>query len=165
MMKKRIFLFIQIIIFVVISQLAVASGMASDTTACEEYKQIKFSVSVVGTKVRYDLSNNGTLEPPHADSVWITFHTEDTTSVVYTGHAQSGEFIDISSFERGFYGLHVLIGECKMAQSFIFRGRGQTTTLGQEPVVTNTASKILRNGQILILRGDKTYTLQGQQVE
>ena len=28
-----------------------------------------------------------------------------------------------------------------------------------------SATKILRNGQILILRGDKTYTLQGQQVE
>ena len=164
-MKKEILFFIRIIVLVAISIPAVAREMTSDTTACEEYKHINFSVSLSGSNLRYDQSNNGTIEPPHADSVWIMWHTEDTISVVYTGHAQSGEFIDISSFERGFYGLHVLIGECKMAQSFIFRGRGQTTTIGQEPVVTNTASKILRNGQILILRSDKTYTLQGQQVE
>ena len=30
---------------------------------------------------------------------------------------------------------------------------------------TSTPTKILRDGQILILRGDKTYTLQGQEVE
>jgi len=37
---------------------------------------------------------------------------------------------------------------------------------GIENVLTDTpANKIIRNGQILILRGDKTYTLHGQEVE
>ena len=31
--------------------------------------------------------------------------------------------------------------------------------------INNSSSKILRNGQILILRGDKTYTLTGQEVQ
>ena len=31
--------------------------------------------------------------------------------------------------------------------------------------INNSPSKILRNGQILILRGDKTYTLTGQEVQ
>lgn len=41
------------------------------------------------------------------------------------------------------------------------------STVDIDNIVPNqpTATKILRNGQILILRGDKTYTLQGQEVK
>ncbi len=162
-MKKEILFLIRIIVLVAISIPAVAREMTSDTTACEEYKHINFSVSLSGSNLRYDQSNNGTIEPPNADSVWIMWHTEDTISVVYTGHAQSGEFIDISAFERGYYVLHVLIGECEMSRMFVYRGRSVTRV--QDAVVNDAAAKILRNGQIYILRGENIYTLHGQQVE
>ena len=52
---------------------------------------------------------------------------------------------------------------------------GEFTTTGTATAIDNTsfpsgegrgeASKILRNGTTLILRGDKTYTLQGQEVK
>ena len=50
-----------------------------------------------------------------------------------------------------------------MARLFIWRGK--TGTLVSDVVVKDVATKILRDGQLFILRGDKTYTLQGQQVE
>ena len=37
----------------------------------------------------------------------------------------------------------------------------ETITNNQSPIT----NKILRNGQIYILRGDKTYTIQGQEVK
>ncbi len=42
---------------------------------------------------------------------------------------------------------------------------GKTLAIEEIPVPNPIASKILRNGQILILRGDKTFTLQGQEVK
>lgn len=48
---------------------------------------------------------------------------------------------------------------------------GEFTTTGVATAVENTlnsdtpCTKVLRDGQIYILRGDKTYTLQGQEVK
>lgn len=52
--------------------------------------------------------------------------------------------------------------------TLVKEGKNGTTTAIEENESqpnTQTATKILRNGQILILRGDKTYTLQGQEVK
>ena len=43
-------------------------------------------------------------------------------------------------------------------------GANQTTTATQNIVTVVKATKILRNGQIFILRGDRTYTITGQEV-
>ena len=47
---------------------------------------LNMTISVWGPTIKYDLSNNGTITPPHADSVWVT--TEDRTNVVLTSNAQ-----------------------------------------------------------------------------
>ena len=44
------------------------------------------------------------------------------------------------------------------------KGNNSTTSITNTNV-TPDATKLLRNGQILIVRGDKTYTLQGQEVK
>lgn len=45
------------------------------------------------------------------------------------------------------------------------KGNNSTTTSITNTNVTPDATKLLRNGQILIVRGDKNYTLQGQEVK
>ena len=85
--------------------------------SCAEYRHINLSVSNTGdTIVRYDISNNGTIAPPHVDSVWIT---ENKDAVVFTGHVQSGEPIDVSSFQNGTYYLWIQIGDCVMSKSML----------------------------------------------
>lgn len=44
-------------------------------------------------------------------------------------------------------------------------GAGKQQGISQMISLTGTSSKILRDGQILILRGDKTYTMTGQEVK
>ena len=53
------------------------------------------------------------------------------------------------------------------AQNLLVLEYGEDTATYIENININhqTANKILHNGQILILRGDKTYTLQGQEVK
>ena len=83
--------------------------------SCAEYRHINLSISSTGdTIVRYDISNRGTIDPPHVDSVWITNNKD---AVMLTGHAQSGEPIDVSSFPDGTYYLWIQIGDCVMSKS------------------------------------------------
>ena len=61
------------------------------------------TVYIRGNYVYYDLSNNGTIEAPHVDSVWIT-RGEDQSTVKATSYAQSGEPVyDISTLDGGHY--------------------------------------------------------------
>ena len=49
--------------------------------------------------------------------------------------------------------------------SFTTTSEGETTGVGNVPSDQVPCTKVIRNGQIYILRGDKTYTLQGQEVK
>ena len=158
-MKKSI-IFIGIILLTCITTTAFADG-----DPCDEYQYVKMSIVVRNSTqtIIYDLSNNGTITPPHADSVWITTG-EDYTTAVLTSHAQSGEPISVSSLEgRRYYLIWVQIGECVKVCQFVLRKQNSDI---EECVAPNTPiRKILRDGLIYILRGEKTYTLQGQEVK
>lgn len=138
-----------------------AMAVITEEDPCDEYAHIKMSVSILGTELQYDISNNGTEVVPYVDSVWIT-NGNDTTQIIWTGNTQSGEPIDISHFERGLYVIWIQIGDCVMGRQFISRGY---YTDVNNPKDTIFASKILRDGQWFILSGDHTYTPSGQQVE
>ena len=80
---------------------------------CSEYKM---TTSVVYNTLRYDLSNNGYIDPPFVDSIWIT--DRDTTNYLLVSHAQSMEAIDISMLARGYYLLWVRVGDCLYGARF-----------------------------------------------
>lgn len=66
-------------------------------------------------------------------------------------------------------------GDIVLGNHIRYRGRSvrlvqeyieqETPTLIDDIAISITSRKLLRNGQIFILRGDKTYTLQGQEVK
>lgn len=120
------------------------------------------STSVIGNTLRYDMSRQGTVEPPYVDSIWIT---DKTDSILYVSYVQSGEEIDISEFERGYYILWVRVKECLLARRF-GKSTGDVTIVGETKEEKTLPIKTsLRGGQILILRGGHTYTLSGQEVK
>ena len=93
--------------------------------------------------------NNGTTEPPHVDSVWIT-DTNDSIMQVYYD-VQSGDEIDIAFLPRGNYFLFIQMGDCIRGILFIARGTYPTDI-----------DDIFRNGQLFIRRGDVIYTTDGR---
>ena len=67
------------------------------------------------------------------------------------------------------YGYNVTANDANEQPIATYSGSFTTTSEGIATGVDNTAveseiTKILRNGEVLILRGDKTYTIQGQEV-
>lgn len=78
------------------------------------------------------------------DSANITFVGPSTLFIVVKPYGMSG---------LGFYELSGNIEE------------SATSAVEDIPIDTNSPIKFLHNGQILILRGDKTYTLTGQEVK
>ena len=152
--------FIAVIYFVLIACFALPT-YAVDDNPCYVYQDIMMTVYFRGNYVYYDLSNNGTIVAPHVDSVWIT--KGEARSIVATCHAQSGEPVyDVSSLERDYYILWVQIGECILARLFIARGVSSDISSAKENI---SASKILRDGQLFIIRDGVTYTATGQKVK
>lgn len=150
-MKKSIF----IICVLLISVLWVFAAEQDCTT-------YHVSTSVIGNTLRYDMSRQGTVEPPYVDSISIT---DETDSILLVSNVQSGEEIDISEFERGYYILWVRIKECLLARRF-GKSTGDVTIVGEtKEEKPHPIKTILRDGQILILRGDRTYTLTGLEVK
>ena len=94
---------------------------------CADYRHITLAVIVYANgTIRYDVSNNGKITPPYVDSVWIT--NTANKSVVFTGHAQSKETIDISFLTRGYYALWIQMGDCVMGRVFTIRWNGVSTS-------------------------------------
>ena len=153
--------FITLICFVLIASF-VLPIYAEDADPCDTYRYINMTVYIRGNYVYYDLSNNGTIEAPHVDSVWIT-RGEDQSTVKATSYAQSGEPVyDISTLNGGHYILWIKIEECVLGRLFIVRGVSSDISTAKENI---SASKILRDHQLFILRDDKTYTVTGQKVK
>ena len=139
------------------------SPAKADEDPCEEYAQFYYAISVNRNILKFDLSNNGTTEPPHVDSVWIT-DTNDSIMQVYYD-VQSGDEMDIAFLPTGNYFLFIQMGDCVQGRLFIARGYHPSDIDIVSDERTHSATKILRNGQIFILRGDGVYTLQGQEVK
>lgn len=88
---------------------------------CEEYKHIKLSIVTLPkiSSIVFDLSNNGTIEPPYVDSVWILNTEPEPLQKLY---AQSGDTIDISFLEENkTYVLRVYINGCMKSRVFYHR--------------------------------------------
>ena len=106
------------------------SGFA-DSRPCEEY-YLTVGVDRLG-HLHYDLSRNGTIEPPFVDSVCIEkpieesieelgYYTYEVVETYYDVQSHpSDDYIDISSFERGNYILAVYVNECVMKRLFVAR--------------------------------------------
>ena len=127
---------------------------------CEEYAQFYYAISVNRNILKFDLSNNGTTEPPHVDSVWIT-DTNDSIMQVYYD-VQSGDEIDIAFLPRGNYFLFIQMGDCIRGILFIARGTYPTDIDDIWELHSQTISKFIRNGQLFIRRGDVIYTTDGR---
>ncbi|MGM9837726.1 MAG: hypothetical protein ACI30A_04465 [Paludibacteraceae bacterium] len=129
---------------------------------CEDYQNLTITVAVDkdNAAISYTLSENGTTTPLHVDSIWLTNNA--VHPVVLTGNAQPGESIDVSFLRKDMYVLWVKIGDC-IIDSNTFR-LGDTAMDIATPTDSEAAVKIFRNGQLLIRRNSKTYTLQGVEI-
>ena len=78
---------------------------------------------------------------------------------------QSGDGIDIAFLPRGYYLLFIQMGDCVQGRLFIARGTYPSDVGVVLEEQTHSVAKILCGGQIYILRGDKTYTMQGMEVQ
>ena len=139
------------------------SYIKAEDNPCEEYSYINYVVYTNWNILKYDLSNNGTTEPPHVDSVWITDANDSIIQVYYD--VQSGDGIDIAFLPRGYYLLFIQMGDCVQGRLFIARGTYPSDVGVVLEEQTHSVAKILCGGQIYILRGDKTYTMQGMEVQ
>ena len=111
----------------VMSRLFTSRGSTTIPDPCNEYKHINMTVVNYGNRtIHYDVSNGGTITPPYVDSVWITNRANDT--VVFTGHAQSDELIDISFLTRGYYALWIQIGDCIIGKQLTVSWNGTSAS-------------------------------------
>lgn len=106
-MKNRLF------ILLLLTALFSQQELLAASIDCSGYKM---TTSVIYNTLRYDLSNNGYVEPPLVDSAWIT--DKDTTRYLIVTHAQSMEAIDISMLDRGYYLLWVRVQDCLYGARF-----------------------------------------------
>lgn len=111
-----------------------------------------------------DYNNQDMYDVP-VDSVWVmTNNLNEASEYVCSLHALPGEDIHMQQFEKGYYELFVQIGECIVSMPFHTSSNREN---GIEDVqikdIAPSATKILRNGRIYILRYDKTYTITGQE--
>ena len=88
---------------------------------CEEYKHINLAVQMLPkiSSMIFDISNNGTIEPPYVDSVWILKTEQEPLRKL---DAQSGDTIDLSFLEENEdYILRVYINGCIKSRTFWHR--------------------------------------------
>lgn len=148
----------RIILTSLLSLLWVMTIKAEDADPCVQYNlyvcvypNSTMNYSIAGYTVPVS-------EEPYVDSIWIMTQSADIARTMY---AQAREYIDISFLENGRYFLFAQVGECKKAKMFIFRDNIVSENI--QPMIDSQSStqKILYNGQLLIKRDNKTFTVQG----
>lgn len=112
--------------------------------SCEEYEDIYVSVMKQDLIVTFDLSNDGTIEPPFVDSVGIA-PIADTSNPIRIYYIQSGEQIDISFLDYGVYALLIYMGDCVKGGAFIIE---KSTN-----VENNSALELVKKGKLFYNQG------------
>ena len=128
---------------------------------CMNYQEVYSPVSYNGGELWYSIINPNNIELPAIDSVWIK--KDHYSDILFASHAKPDEIIDISSLSRGYWILCIPFGEC--VRETVFYAEGQSDEQGVDKVIpTAPAVKILRDGHLYIKRGEKEYTITGQEV-
>ena len=133
---------------------------------CLDYADYHLFAWTEDNTLYYDLTDYGRYEPIAVDSVWVS-NPDDLQTPLLVSQAQNSEAIDASMLDKGNYQIFAQIGGCLKTASFY--KWAEAAPLAIDNQTTNdqqlTTTKILRDGQILILRGDRTYTLTGLEVK
>lgn len=100
----------------------------------------------------------------HVDSVWITtYDYQAPPEYVCSVQGQPTEAIDISALKNGYYELYVQTGECVVSMPFhTYQNTNGISDIQEDK--QPSATKILHEGQILIGRKGRIYTLTGQEI-
>lgn len=100
-----------------------------------------------------------------ADRVWITTLNSDTTTLIEVINPEEQK-IDIISLEANqYYKLWATLRDC-VFQLLFYKRIKTTTELIEDPLYTSpSTTKFLRDGQLFIRRGDKTYTIHGTAIK
>ena len=128
---------------------------------CLEYQDVAFYVRVQNeyTELQYFVYNPKNVDIPTIDSVWVENKARE---VVFVSYAQPDEIIDISSLPTGIYSLTIQVDGCVTGR--VFYVRRKSTQDVDQVTTSSSATKFFRDGQVLILRGEKAYTVTGQEV-
>ena len=138
---------------------------AEDAKPCDEYY---FSCTVHDSNhtMEYSVVGWQHIEEPYVDSVWIV-DAYNPTTIILVSYIQPRERIDISSVPSGRYLCYAQVGECTFARTIMPRN-GPRTDVEETQTNSNNQlapSKFFRDGQLLIEKNGKTYTIQGAQVK
>lgn len=113
--------------------------------SCEEYEDVYVSVIMHDLIVSIELSNNGTIEPPYVDSVWICPIAEPSNPIK-TYYIQSGDKIDVSFLDYGIYAVLAHMGEC-------IKGGGPIVIKRSNNVENNSALELVKKGDLFYYQG------------
>lgn len=139
-------------------------ALACDSVTCEEYPDFCPRLTRHRDRIIYYMSDNPDANLPPADSIWIEGFggPYGSGTFIRVVHALEGEDIDISDLEVGYYILNIQLGECIAGKLFFGHRRPEEAI--EDPAVMPSATKILRDGQLFIRRGEKEWTITGQEV-
>lgn len=132
-----------------------------DVSPCETYPDFYPRCIVRGNCMKYYLFEGKDKLEIVADSVWINNQEGET---IMTVRERQGEQVDISSLYRGYYICNFQIGDCIGADMFYNRKNPEEDILTPDKELI-PASKLLHDGQVLILKQNKKYTIDGKVIE
>lgn len=134
---------------------------AEDSITCEAYPDFQPRIYLYQDSLVYYIFKSQEYLGPAADRVWIENESRETVMIV---HALQGERVDISSLEKGYHICLIKLGECIGGRVFYKRNDPPQTPINHIPASSST-TKVLRDGQLYILRDGRTYNAQGLRVE
>lgn len=130
---------------------------------CLEYADCYLLTDVTINVLRYSLTNTDQFENFHVDSVWVSSLYEPDVPLLVSD-AQPEEDIVLSTLDQGEYLFSIQIGECVKRVQFYKHAQAEHESINT-PDTPSYATKILRDGNLYILRGEKTFTITGAEVK
>jgi len=130
---------------------------------CLEYTDCSVYAEAIENVMEYGITHTESFEDFHVDSIWLTT-SKERDSVVLVSYAQPGEPIDVSMLNQNDYTIYIQIGDCVKIGRF-YKWGDAVEALSQPTSNTPSATKILRDGKVMIERGGKTFNAIGQIVQ